>query len=254
MESHKIAALLEYDGTGFSGFQRQPGVRTVQREVEAAIARLAGGETGIHAASRTDTGVHARGQVISFWIRETVSPEVVVRAVNYYLPEDVAVKGACVIDRDFDVRRRATSRCYRYRIVSRRNRTPLDDRFNLVVHAGLDVPAMREAARLLQGTHDFASFATSLEESETTVRTVHEARVREAEDSIEFSIVANAFLRHQVRNTVGQLLRVGLGRCSVDGFSELLNRPRRGTAGPAAPARGLCLVQVRYQPALPFAS
>ena len=118
----------------------------------------------------------------------------------------------------------------------------------------MNVPAMREAARLLQGTHDFASFATSLEESESTVRTVHEARVVETGDSVEFSIVANAFLRHQVRNTVGQLLRVGLGKCSVDCFEDLLNRPQRGTAGPAAPARGLCLMQVRYQPSLPFAS
>lgn len=254
MESHKIAALLEYDGTGFSGFQRQPGGRTVQREVEAAIARLAGVGTGIQAASRTDTGVHACGQVISFWIREALSPEVVVRAVNYYLPEDVALKGACVIDRDFDVRRRATSRSYRYRIMCRRNPTPLHDRFNLLVGGRMNVPAMREAARLLQGTHDFASFATSLEESESTVRTVHEARVVETGDSVEFSIVANAFLRHQVRNTVGQLLRVGLGKCSVDCFDDLLNRPQRGTAGPAAPARGLCLMQVRYQPSLPFAS
>ena len=249
-----MAALVEYDGTGFVGSQRQAEGRTVQGEVEAAIERLAGVETRIHAASRTDTGVHACGQVISFWIRNDLSPEVVVRALNHYLPGDVAVKGACVIDKDFDVRRRAVSRCYRYGIARQATPSPLRERYCLLMRELQNVPAMRCAARALQGTHDFASFATSLEESESTVRVVREARVVENGGTVEFSIVANAFLRHQVRNTVGQLLRVGLGKCSVEEFADLVNHPQKGAAGPAAPSRGLCLMQVRYEPSLPFAA
>lgn len=254
MELYKIAALVEYDGTGFVGSQRQADGRTVQGEVEGALAKLTGVETRIHAASRTDTGVHAFGQVISFWVRDDLSPGVVVRALNHYLPDDVAVKGACVIDRDFDVRRRAVSRCYRYSISRQATPSPLRERYCLLMARVLNVPMMRRAARVLQGTHDFASFATSLEESESTVRVVHEARVVEAGGTVEFSIVGNAFLRHQVRNTVGQLLRVGLGKCSVEEFADLVSYPGRRIAGPAAPSRGLCLMQVRYEPSLPFAA
>lgn len=254
MELHKVAAQVEYDGTGFIGFQRQSDGRTVQGVLEGAIAKLAGVETRIHAASRTDTGVHAQGQVVSFWIRSDLPPVVVVRALNHYLPEDVAVGGACVIDRDFDVRRRAVSRGYRYRIMRQTTPSPLLERYCLLMREALDLSVMRDAARTLHGAHDFASFATSLEDSESTVRVVHEARVLEIGDAVEFAIVANAFLRHQVRNTVGQLLKVGLGKCSVDEFAEMVDHPRRSAAGPAAPSRGLCLMQVRYEPALAFAA
>lgn len=254
MELHKVAVLLEYDGTGFKGYQRQAVGRTVQGEVESAIAKLAGGATRVHAASRTDAGVHACGQVVSFWIGNQFCPEVVVRGLNHYLPEDVAVKGACMLDGDFDVRRRAVARCYRYRIAPGSTRSPLRERYHVSMRESLDVNMMRSAARSLLGVHDFASFATSLDEPESTVRVVHEARVTECDDMVEFSITANAFLRHQVRNTVGQLLRVGFGRCSVQEFEGLVAHPRRGTAGPAAPGRGLCLTEVRYQPSLPFAA
>jgi tRNA pseudouridine38-40 synthase len=254
VDIHKIAALVEYDGTAFIGYQRQAGGRTVQAEIEGAVTKLAGVATRIHAASRTDTGVHALGQIISFWIRNNLSPEVVVRALNHFLPDDVALKGACVIDRDFDVRRRAVLRSYRYRIACRATPSPMDERYCLVVRAALNVSAMREAARALQGTHDFGAFATSLEDSESTVRTVREARVVENGDRIEFLITANAFLRHQVRNTVGQLVKVGLEKCAVQGFAELVDEPRHGLAGPAAPSRGLCLERVRYERELPFAA
>lgn len=254
MDCYKIAALVEYDGTLFKGYQLQADGRTVQGEVESALAKLTGVATRVHAASRTDTGVHAAGQVISFWIRERFGPGAVVTGMNHFLPGDVAVKGACIVDRDFDVRRKAMSRSYTYRVARDATRSPLRERYCLSMREGLDVPTMRRAARSLQGVHDFASFATSLEEAESTVRVVHEARVNESDSIVEFCIAQNAFLRHQVRNTVGQLLRVGLGRCSVDEFVGLLSHPIAGTAGPAAPARGLCLMEIRYESSLPFAS
>ena len=254
MYLQKIAALLEYDGTGFVGYQLQASGRTVQGEVESAIVRLSGIRTRVNAASRTDTGVHAVGQVISFWIGEQYSPGVVVRGLNHFLAADVAVKGACVIDGDFDVRRQAIERRYRYSITHGAARSPIRERCCLRVREELDVVRMRAAARTLQGVHDFAAFATSLEDGESTVRMVQEARVCELSDGIEISITANAFVRHQVRNTVGQLLSVGLGSCTVDEFRELVSRPGTVKAGPAAPARGLCLMEVRYEQTLRFAA
>ncbi len=255
MGLYKVAALVEYDGTLFRGYQLQQNGRTVQGVLEAALKELSGSSVRVHGASRTDAGVHASGQVVSFWIKDELPLGVVVKGSNYYLPEDTAIKGACMIDADFDVRRRAVSREYRYRIVSSGSRLPLQERFSLRVREALDVPKMRRAARLIQGVHDFTSFATSLGNSESAVRMVHEARILEIGDTtVEIWISANAFLRHQVRSTVGQLLRVGLGRCSVEEFGGLIEHPQPGGAGPAAPARGLCLTQVRYQPALSFAA
>lgn len=253
MGRYKVALLIEYDGTAFRGYQLQRDGRTVQGELESAIVQLSGTPVRVYAASRTDSGVHARGQVVSFWIRDQLTLGVIVRGLNHYMGEDVAVKGASVIDGDFDVRRQAVSRTYRYVITRGRTRSPLHERFSLLVRDALDVSLMRRAARLLQGVHDFASFATSLEDAEPTVRMVHEARVVETSDeAVEISLCANAFLRHQVRNTVGQLLRVGAGKCSVDEFADLIAHPRKGNAGPAAPSRGLCLMKVRYQPELCF--
>jgi tRNA pseudouridine38-40 synthase len=198
--------------------------------------------------------VHAVGQVVSFWMSDHYSPGVVVRGLNHFLSEDVAVKGACIVDGDFDVRRRAVARRYTYSITRGAARSPIRERYRLRVSEELDVARMRAAARMLHGVHDFAAFATSLEDGESTVRMVQEARVCEQSDCVEISITANAFLRHQVRNTVGQLLRVGLGRCTVEEFQGFVSCPGEAKAGPAAPARGLCLMEVRYDQALPFAA
>lgn len=254
MEPQKLAALVEYDGTEFAGYQRQPVRRTVQSELEAAIQELTGVETRVQSASRTDAGVHASGQVVSFWIRSSLTPRVVVRAMNHYLPRDVALRGACVIEEDFDVRRRAVARRYTYRVELTRERSPLCSRYCRVERSGLNVPLMREAARILHGVHDFASFGAPLSDGESTERMMYEARVVQSADTVVFSLTANAFLRHQVRNTVGQLLRVGMERCSVEEFADLVMHPHRGMAGPAAPACGLCLSQVHYSPFLPFAA
>jgi tRNA pseudouridine38-40 synthase len=251
---YKVAALIEYDGTLFSGYQLQVGVRTVQGELEAAVVKLCGAASRVQAASRTDTGVHAAGQVVSTWVREDFGPSTFVRGMNYYLPGDVSVRGACAIDADFDVRRRAVVREYRYRIVTGATREPLEERFCLRVRERLDSELMRAAARRLQGVHDFGSFATALEEGESTIRLVHEARILESRGGMQLVIAANAFLRHQVRNTVGQLIRVGAGRCSVEQFSRFLSEVCPGTAGPAVPARGLCLMRIGYESALPFAA
>lgn len=255
MNLKKCAALVEYDGALFHGFQLQNDARTVQRELESALHGLTGGCGRVEAASRTDAGVHARGQVVSFWLKEGLDVRSVVQGMNFYLPGDVALRGACFIDEGFDVRRRAVARQYCYRIVQSSARSPLGEATGWRVAHSLDVDSMRKACRVLQGSHDFGAFATGLGVDEvSTVRVVHEARVIVTGNVIELWMTATSFLRHQVRNTVGQLVRVGAGRCSVDEFAALVDCSRRSVAGPAAVARGLCLVKVSYDAPLGFAS
>ncbi len=255
MTFQKYAALVEYDGALFRGFQIQAEGRTVQGEIEKALRNLTGRVIRVQGASRTDSGVHAVGQVISFWVPGGFEERTIVRGLNHYLAEDVSIRGVCRIHDDFDVRRRAVARHYRYAIVNEDTTVPPSVRhMALRVRRALDVSRMRAAARALVGVHDFCSFATSLDEAGSTVRQVYEARVLDHGSVIEFWIAANAFLRHQVRNTVGQLLQVGFGRSGVEVFHELVNRPQRGAAGPAADARGLCLVKVTYEAPLQFAA
>ncbi len=227
----------------------------MQCELELALHSLSGGSGRVQAASRTDAGVHAKGQVVSFWVKGGLSVRAIVRGMNYYLPGDVALRGVCGIDEGFDVRRRAVSRQYCYTLGQSETRSPLSEAVGLRVGQRLDVDMMRQACRCLQGVHDFGAFATDLEVTDvSTVRTMHEAKVVVSGDVIELWMTATSFLRHQVRNTVGQLVRVGLGKCSVDEFASLVDSDRRSIAGPAAVAKGLCLVKVNYNAPLVFAS
>lgn len=254
MKLLKYAALVEYDGALFNGFQLQVADRTVQGELERALRNLTGGETRIYAASRTDSGVHAVGQVVSFRAPERFDIRTIVRGLNYYLADDVSVKGVCLVGDDFDVRRGALARHYRYSIVNEETGSPSRERSALRLTRRLDIVAMRRAARLLVGVHDFSAFATSLDEPGSTERRVYEARFLTRDNMIEFWIAANAFLRHQVRNTVGQLIQVGLKKSTVEMFADLVQKARQGVAGPAVAARGLCLVKITYETPLQFAA
>jgi tRNA pseudouridine38-40 synthase len=244
----RIVMVVEYEGTRYHGFQLQGKLPTVQMELEKAIEKLTGEKRRIAAASRTDTGVHARAQVVSFRTGAKYSPEIFVRGMNYYLPADIAVQRAYEVNDSFSVRSSAASREYRYSILNSIARSPLRERFSYLVTGRLDVAAMDRAARMLVGTHDFASFVNNIEAAaKGTVRKVYQAEVKREEDLVVFTIVANAFLMHQVRNTVGVLLKVGRGRMSPEDFYEILEAKKPGLAWPTAPARGLCLVRVNYR-------
>ncbi|MBE0430909.1 MAG: tRNA pseudouridine(38-40) synthase TruA [Dehalococcoidia bacterium] len=242
--------LVEYDGTRYHGFQWQAGLPTIQDELEQAIRRVCGQSGRVMAASRTDAGVHARGQVAGFRAKSTLDIMTLVRALNHYLPEDIAVKAAYRAGDDFDVRRDALSREYHYRILNSSTRSPLDRAFSLFVPRKLDTGAMNEACRLIAGEHDFASFASSLEAGKSTRRNVHEAGVETKGDFIIFRVVANSFLPHQVRSTVGMLIRLGLGQLGMDEFRDIMEARSLGLAGPVSPACGLCLMKVNYAGAL----
>ena len=237
---------MEYDGRRYYGFQWQSGLPTIQAELEKAIQKLTGEKRRVLAASRTDTGVHARGQVVSFRTTSTLSPQTVVRALNYYLPEDIAVSAAYRADAGFNVQRDAVSREYEYRILNGPVRSPLAEGFTYLVTGRLNIRNMNKACQLLKGKHDFVSFASALEPEKNTVRTVDEARCSRKGAEVNFRIVANSFLPHQVRNTVGLLIRVGLGKVSLGEFRQVMEAKKVGTAGPAAPPHGLYLMRVNY--------
>ena len=243
----KLVLVVEYDGTRYHGSQLQVNLPTVQGKIEDAILKLTGERTRVLTASRTDAGVHARGQVICFRTASSLSPRTFISGLNYYLPRDIAVRAAGTVDGSFDARRRAISREYNYYILNSPTRSPLSEASSYRVPGHLDIEAMNQACRALIGQQDFVSFATCiLKETKTTVRTVYKAEVRKEGELVIFNVIANSFLPHQVRNTVGCLIRVGLGKMSIDDFCSIIKARRPGLAGPTAPANGLCLMRVNY--------
>ena len=243
----KIALILEYDGTRYHGFQLQASLPTIQGEIEKALRQLTGERTRVMAASRTDAGVHAKGQVVSFRDKSSHSLQTFVNGLNYYLPGDIAVKAAHRIRDSFSVRRHAVSREYSYYILNSLTRSPLREGFSYLVTGHLDVEAMNQACQALIGEHDFASFTSGVGVGvKSTVRRVYRAEMRKDGELAVFNMVANSFLTHQVRNTVGALIRVGLGKSSIDEFYSIMEAKKPGLAWPTAPACGLCLRQVNY--------
>jgi tRNA pseudouridine38-40 synthase len=251
-----LAALVEYDGTRFKGFQRQaPGKGpTVQGELEAAATRIAGEPIALDAAGRTDSGVHATGQVVSFQTEARHDPETWRRALNALLPADIAVRAVCGVGDEFHARKSALARRYRYRLFCDPVRAPMRERYAWRVLRPLDVGAMREAAETLLGEHDFGAFGSSPRDDRAagyrghTVRRMIEAMCFESShaDEIECLFAADAFLTGMVRRLVGTLVLAGDGRLSVAEFRAILEAREKAHPGVPAPAQGLCLIGVDY--------
>jgi tRNA pseudouridine38-40 synthase len=237
--------VVEYDGTDFHGWQLQPGLRTVQGELEAAIARLFGAPARAAAAGRTDAGVHAAGQVVSFHAERVLAPEIVRRALDALTGDDLSVRATDVVADDFDPRRRARRRRYVYRLWQRRAPSPFWRRFAWHVPYRLDVEAMASAAAQLIGEHDFSSLRAAGCDAAHPVRQVWSSELRRDGDLLCYEIEANAFLRHMVRNITGTLVEIGNAQRDAD-LRPLLDARDRTLAGPTAPAHGLCLVEVVY--------
>jgi len=243
----RVVLIIEYDGRCYHGSQLQAGPATIQGEIEQAIRGLTGERCRIAAASRTDAGVHARGQVVSFRTDSLLPEQTFVKGINYYLPRDIAVKAAYRVADSFDVRRNAVSREYNYYILNGLTRSPIWRVFSHLVGGHLDIEAINEACQALLGEHDFASFASCIGvEKKCTVRYVYRAVMERQEELAVFNMVANSFLPHQVRNTIGLLIKVGLGRVSTSEFCSIIEARVPGLAGPMAPACGLCLMLVNY--------
>lgn len=239
--ARRFRATVEYDGTEFAGFQLQRGARTVQGELEAALARLSGGtRQPVMGAGRTDAGVHASGQVIAFTYPGSLSVEDLMSALNGNLPPDVAIRGLRRAPAGFNPRYAARYRDYRYSIWNG-PRSPLRERTAHWVRADLDLAAMARAATALEGRHDFSAFGKA---DPQPVRTVHRIRIRRTGSMVTIDVRADAFLRGMVRRIVATLLAVGTGKLEASAVGTLFTAGRPALAGAAAPARGLCLRRV----------
>ena len=247
-EKIQIVLVLEYDGSCYNGFQLQKAQPTIQGEIEEALEKLTGDSIRVIAASRTDSGVHAYRQVVSFKTKSNLEKRAFIDGLNYYLPGDIAVRAAYQTGSSFRVRGWATSREYKYYILNSATRSPLWKGYSYLVKGQLDVEAMNLAAKSLIGTHDLISFASNLGVAlKSTSHCIYRSEFLRDGDFVVFSIEANSFLPHQVRNTVGSLIQVGLGKIDIEQFSEIIQARKIGLAGPAAPARGLFLVNVKYK-------
>ena len=243
----RVVLIMEYEGTHYHGFQLQAALPTIQGEIEKALWRLTGEKIRVMAASRTDAGVHAKRQVVNFRTRSPLPLQTFINGLNYYLLRDIAVKAAYRVDDSFNVRRDAISREYSYYILNSLTRSPVREGFSYRVGGHLDIEAMNQACQALIGEHDFISFASSMRiGTKSTVRRVYQAEMEKAEELVIFNMVANSFLIHQVRNTVGTLIRVGLGRMRTNEFCSIIEMKKPSLVGPTAPACGLCLMQVNY--------
>ena len=244
MARYKI--ILAYDGTGLFGSQRQATARTAQSELEKALRRLGWQEKSVLLAGRTDSGVHASGQVAAFDLQWKHEPADLVRALNSGLPPEMAVSAARIVPDDFHPRFDAASRRYRYRLYCQPARDPLRDRYSWRQWPNPEAVALTEAARLIIGKHDFAAFGTPPRPGNSCVRTVIKAEWHNLDDEWTFEIQADAFLYHMVRRLVFVQVAVGQGKFPAQVIADMLaDRPGLIPAG-LAPANGLTLVEVTY--------
>jgi len=241
-----IRVVIEYDGTEFSGWQRQPGLRTIQECLEVAVRQMTGEEVRVQGAGRTDAGVHADGQVASFPLRARIPEHGLLRGLNSILPPDIAIVSVSDAPAGFDARFSARGKVYRYRIWNHLVRSPLHARSSWHCRSTLDMAAMRAAAGQLVGEHDFRAFRASDCERRTTVRALRRLDVERQGALITIEIEATAFLKNMVRIVVGTLVDIARGQIPRDSIARMLQTGDRAAGGVTAPPQGLTLLRVIY--------
>ncbi len=246
MSVRKIKLTVQYDGSRYSGWQTQPGKRTIQAELVEAISNLVGTRIPVHGASRTDAGVSALGQAALFEIDCSIPTENFPNALNGRLPRNIVVTSVEEVPQKFDLLGQVKSKLYRYTIHTGRYRPVLKLNQCWHLHKKLDVSAMSEAAQLLVGTKDFKSFASAADKRKSSVRTIFRCEVTAQEKWIYIDVEGDGFLYNMVRNIVGTLVEIGLGRWMPEKINEILEAKDRTSAGRLAPPQGLCLMWIRY--------
>jgi tRNA pseudouridine38-40 synthase len=241
-----IRLVLEYDGSRYAGWQRQPDQPSIQEAIETALFQLTQETVSVTGAGRTDSGVHALGQVASFRIDRQWTPREWLRGLNARLPDDIAVRTAATVSDDFHARYAASGKLYEYRILNRGERPALDRAYVWHVHKPLDLAAMQEAATYLVGSHDFSSFEGTLTDNEDPVCDLRQLSLSSQGDVVRTEAYANRFLKHMVRAIVGTLVEVGHGKRTPSALRTVLAAKDRRAAGRTAPPHGLFLVRVDY--------
>lgn len=245
---HRFALGLEYDGTAYNGWQIQDHAPSIQASLNSAVSTVADEAISCIGAGRTDTGVHASGQVVHFDTRARRSPRSWLLGINSNLPGDISVLWVKSVGREFHARYSATGRIYRYLILNRPVRSALARHRAWWIHQPLNEKDMATAAKSLLGMHDFSSFRASGCQSKTPVREIRRFDIRRAGEWIMIECEANAFLHHMVRNIVGTLVTIGRGEADTDWIAVLLEARDRTSAGMTAPPMGLTLTHVEYPP------
>ena len=240
--------IVSYRGAAYAGWQRQANALTVQEVLEEALGKLLGRPVRVHGASRTDAGVHARGQAVSLELAEPFPVGGLIHGTNHHLPEDVRVLAADAMPAGFHARKHAAGKEYSYRLSRAPVLSPLDAPYTVQVPAEIDAARMAQASSLILGRHDFSAFALAGGGHGQPFRTVHSVRWEEAGEELRFHIAGDGFLRGMVRALAGTLLEVGMGRRAPATVAELLTGRPRAAAGPTAPAHGLVLERVLYPP------
>ncbi len=241
-----IRLVVEYEGTGLYGWQLQKDKPTVQGELQRAVEEITGRKTLVIGAGRTDAGVHAEAQVANFHTSSPIPARKLAEALNAHLPPEVASLSAEDVPLEFHARFAATSKVYRYRLLNRPVRSPLERERAYLVKAPLDADRMAEAARTLVGTQDFRAFGSEMSGKARTVRTIFSFEVARRGPFLEALVHGDGFLYNQVRSMVGTLVEVGLGKRDPAWVRQVLESRDRTKAGANVPAKGLCLVEVRY--------
>jgi tRNA pseudouridine38-40 synthase len=241
-----IKLTIEYDGTGYHGWQIQPNVLTIQGTIEGKLAQITGEAVRLVASGRTDTGVHAMGQVAHFKTQSSLDVLSFLKALNSLLPENIRVKDVEEVDEAFHARFSAKGKVYEYRIFNGEFPSPFYRHFSWFVPAKLDLASMREAAMKLRGRHDFSSFCSTGSDHSSPLREIYAIDVGMRGDFIIIQVEANAFLKQMVRNIVGTLVEVGRQKLTPSQFGDILKARDRRRAGIPAPAQGLFLVRVDY--------
>lgn len=242
-----IAIILQYDGTRYSGWQKQGNTsNTIQSKLENILFKLSSNEIEVHGSGRTDAGVHAFGQTANFKIDTEKSPEEIMDYINAYLPNDIGVTSAWEASPKFHSRLNAVKKTYRYRIHTGNTPVIFFEKYMLSHKGLLNTDDMKKGASQLIGTYDFKSFTDNKKSKKSTVRSIENIEIIEKDNEITIDLTGNGFLYHMARIIVGTLIDIGEGKTSPDNMSNIINSRSREAAGPLAPAKGLMLMKVYY--------
>ncbi len=242
----RIKLIVAYDGTNYNGWQVQPTGVTIEGVLNETLTQLTKEAVTVIGASRTDSGVHALGNIAVFDTNTKIPPEKISYALNQWLPEDIVVQDSCEVPMDFHPRRCESRKTYEYKILNRTFPLPLNRHDCYFTYRKLDVEKMQQAAQYLIGEHDFKSFCSIHSQAETTTRTIYDLTVKKEQDLITIRVTGSGFLYNMVRIVAGTLLQIGTGERSPNEMQEILQAKDRTAAGPTAPAHGLTMIGIKF--------